>query len=89
MFSDFLNELELKEQALIGRRYTWSNKRREPGADDGKIRQMVLYCRLGHCASGLSVTGTLYLHVRSLSHNDVDERLVPAEISLSLLGALA
>ena len=30
MFRRFLNELELKEATLIGRRYTWSNARDQP-----------------------------------------------------------
>jgi hypothetical protein len=29
-FRDLLNDLELKEQVLIGRRYTWTNERRQP-----------------------------------------------------------
>jgi hypothetical protein len=29
-FRRFLNDLELKEQDLIGRRYTWSNERQAP-----------------------------------------------------------
>jgi exonuclease III len=30
LFRDFINDLELKEANLLGRRYTWSNERREP-----------------------------------------------------------
>ena len=30
MFRHFLNDMELKEATLLGRRYTWSNARKQP-----------------------------------------------------------
>ena len=59
-FRRLLNDLELKEQGLIGRRYTWSN---EESANDGKAGSLVLHGRLGRGSSQLSAPGALLGHV--------------------------
>jgi hypothetical protein len=42
-FRRLLNDLQLKEQPLVGRRYTWSNERRTPTID-GEVGYVVLHC---------------------------------------------